>query len=120
VDDRSKQKQHLIHEFPAVPEKAKKKKKSTFLGRGAKNIRNFVNKLLRMGALDGSEADPEVVKAQIPRACFTKKGPGRDHSAKRAYACMSVEQRELALRKGWLPQAFSALSDNDLKRLKAR
>lgn len=100
--------------------KTAKKKKSGFFGRGALKLRNTILKLLGKGAIDAAEVDPDIVWAQIPRSWFTKKGPGVLRSAQIAYACMSPEQRELSIERGWLPQNFARMSDHRLRQLQRR
>ena len=97
-----------------IPAKVSKKTKKSVVHRAAGKVRNFIRKLLRIGALDSGENDPQVIKAQIPRSWFTKKGPGRLKNARRAYAQMTVEQRKIAIDKGWLPRYFASMSKGTL------
>lgn len=53
-------------------------------------------------AFNPNSADPEVVKALIPRSHFTKRGPGVRASAAEAFRRMTSEQRATARRMGWL------------------
>lgn len=53
-------------------------------------------------AFNPNSADPFMVKSQIPRSHFTKKGPGVDEAARQAFASMTPDQRETARRMGYL------------------
>jgi len=53
-------------------------------------------------AFNPNSADPDVVKALIPRSHFTKRGPGVRASAADAFSRMTSEQRATARRMGWL------------------
>ena len=106
--------------FPPVPSKKTEKRKKKKKGGTFAKLRNFLRKMMVIGALDTSDEDPQVVKALIPKSWFTKKGPGRLKDAKSAYARMSVEQREIAIKKGWLPESFADISEHTLRKLAAR
>jgi len=106
--------------FPPVPSKKTEKRKKGPIGRSAAKVRNFIRKLLVVGGLDASDEDPQVVKALIPQAWFTKRGPGRLKDAQRAYARMTPAQRSLAIRKGWFPASWADMSKGKLHRLASR
>jgi len=50
--------------------------------------------------------DAALVKALLPRAWFTKKGPGIGDRTWRAFNAFSDEQKLLAVDKGWIPKGW--------------
>lgn len=54
--------------------------------------------------------DPRVVKARLPTSWFTKRGPGVEANAVRAFRSMTPEQKELAIARGWVPAWWGRLT----------
>ena len=52
------------------------------------------------------QANEAFVRLMIPRAWFTKKGPGILDRTRRVFAAFTPEQKELAVRKGWIPRKW--------------
>lgn len=70
-----------------------------------KKIRALRNWLLRMSVAGGGgdELRPDIVKAQIPNAWFTKKGPGIEADTRQAFKDMNSGQKAIAISRGWIP-----------------
>lgn len=82
-----------------------------------KKIRALRDRLLRMAVMGGGghEITPQIVKARIPHAWFTKKGPGVESDTRRAFhSLMTAGQRQLAVSAGWIPEHW--LSRKELKK----
>lgn len=62
-------------------------------------LRSLINKV------GGTKiSDPEFVKAMIPSSWFTKKGPGVEDTTYRAFREMTLEQRVVAVERGWIDE----------------
>lgn len=88
--------------------------KPGLLKRSAKKLRDFAHGLLypgrgRKGA-DPTVVDPLIIKAQIPRSHFTRKGPGVEKSARRAFAGFTAAQQHYACSRGWFPETWSPVT----------
>ena len=69
-----------------------------------KKVRAWAKQIL---GLEGKESlKPLAVKALIPSSWFTKKGPGVEAQARKAFSRMSFFQRRLAVAKGWFPTSW--------------
>jgi len=55
--------------------------------------------------------DEALVRHLIPRAWFTKKGPGTEDRTRRVFRAFTPSQKFLAVDKGWIPAKW--LSSND-------
>lgn len=110
MTERDRQKGRLTEVFPGMPKRKEPKKKLSMMRRAG----NLLRKLLGTGVLDTTETDPAVIKAQIPKSWFTKKGPGRSRAAMIAYAQFTPAQRKIAVKKGWLPSYFNTFSKKKL------
>jgi hypothetical protein len=73
-----------------------------------KKIRALRRWLFQQIVLAGNsgELKRETVKAMIPHSWFTKKGPGVEEDALRAFHDMNHGQKLLAVRAGWIPRAW--------------
>lgn len=81
--------------------------------RSAKKLRDFALSLLfpkggQQGA-DPTVVDPLIIKAQIPRSHFTRKGPGVSKDALRVFAGFTGAQQDYACVRGWFPEAWAPI-----------
>ncbi|KKM24000.1 hypothetical protein LCGC14_1609520 [marine sediment metagenome] len=79
--------------------------------RSAKRLREFALNLLfpgpgRKGA-DPTVVDPLIIKAQIPRSHFTRRGPGVEAAGREAFLKFTAAQQHYACWRGWFPKTWS-------------
>ena len=73
-----------------------------------KKVRALRRWMLSMSIMGGGgdEVKPLIVKAKIPNAWFTKKGPGVEAETRRAFADMTPGQQAFAVGAGWIPERW--------------
>lgn len=99
----------------AVAEKAAKPGIFRFAKRSAKKLRDFALGLLYPGGgkegADPTIVDPLIIKAQIPRSHFTRKGPGVDLAALRVFAKFTGAQQDFACSRGWFSMQLAPVRE---------
>jgi hypothetical protein len=92
----------------AIAEKAAKPSFFKRAKRSAAKLRDFALGLLNPGigkkGADPTVVDPLIIKAQIPRSHFTRKGPGVEKQALRIFARFTGAQQHYACSRGWFPE----------------
>ena len=73
-----------------------------------KKIRALCRWLLSKAVMAGGghETRRGIVKARIPHSWFTKKGPGVEAEARRAFYGMTRKQKVVAITAGWFPESW--------------
>lgn len=64
-------------------------------------IREWFHRVFRNSPKAREIPSPGFVKAQLPRAAFTRSGPGVRDALHRVLRQLSLEQREIAIDRGW-------------------
>lgn len=99
----------------AIAEKAAKPSFFKRAKRSASKLRDFALGLLNPGigkkGADPTVVDPLIIKAQIPRSHFTKKGPGVEKAAQRVFARFTGAQQDYACTRGWFPDWMAPIRE---------